>query len=51
MIKQIIEMLNAFDHYGRSETIEIAKGKYENPQSFKAFYKQVKREFQWRKRK
>jgi hypothetical protein len=51
MIKQIIEMLNSFEHYGRSEMIEIAKGKYEYPQSFKAFYKQVKRELQWRKRK
>jgi hypothetical protein len=44
-------MLNGLDHYGQSEAIEIAKGKYEYPKTFKDFFKQVKREFKWRKRK
>lgn len=51
MIKQLMTLLNGLEHYGQGENIEIAKGKYEYPQSFKAFYKQVKRELQWRKRK
>jgi hypothetical protein len=44
-------MLNGLEHYGRSETIEIAKGKYELPKTFSDFFKQVKREVKWRRRK
>jgi hypothetical protein len=44
-------MLNGLEHYGRSETIEIAKGKYELPKTFNDFFKQVKREVKWRRRK
>jgi hypothetical protein len=51
MIKQIMIMLNGLEHYGRSETIEIAKGKYELPKTFSDFFKQVKREVKWRRRK
>jgi hypothetical protein len=51
MIKQIMLLLNGLDHYGRSETIEIAKGKNEYPSSFKSTFKQIKRLIEWRKRK
>ena len=51
MISHIMAMLNGLDHYGQSEEIEIAKGKHEYPKTFKDFYKQVKREIKWRKRK
>lgn len=51
MISHIMAMLNSLDHYGQSEAIEIAKGKYEYPKTFKDFFKQVKREYKWRKRK
>jgi hypothetical protein len=51
MIKQIMLLLNGLDHYSRSENIEIAKGKYEYPKTFTGFFKQVKREIKWRKRK
>ena len=51
MIKQIMLLLNGLDHFGESEQIEIAKGKYEYPSTFKGFLKQVKRELLWRKRK
>ena len=44
-------MLNGLDHYGQSEAIEIAKGKYELPKTFGNFFKQVKRELKWRRRK
>jgi hypothetical protein len=51
MIEQILNLLKASSHYGQSELIEIAKGKYEYPKTFSDFFKQVKREFKWRKRK
>lgn len=49
MIKQIIEMLNSFDHYGRSETIEIAKGKYELPTTIRKGWNQIKRNYKWQR--
>ena len=51
MMSHIMAMLNGLDHYGQSEAIEIAKGKHEYPKTFKDFFKQVKREIKWRKRK
>lgn len=51
MINHILIMLNSLDHYGQSEAIEIAKGKNELPKTFSDFFKQVKREYKWRKRK
>lgn len=44
-------MLNGLEHYGHSESIEIAKGKHELPKTFSDFFKQVKREVKWRRRK
>jgi len=44
MIKLIIELLQIDDHYGQSEIIEIAKGKYELPKTFLDTYKQLKRQ-------
>jgi hypothetical protein len=49
MIKQIMAMLNALDHYGQSEAIEIAKGKYELPMTFKKGWNQIKRNYKWQK--
>lgn len=49
MIKQIIAMLNGLDHYGRSEAIEIAKGKYELPTTIKKGWNQIKRNYKWHK--
>jgi hypothetical protein len=45
MIKLILEMLQLEEHYGQSETIEIAKGKYELPKTWKQTFKQIKREW------
>jgi hypothetical protein len=47
MIKQIIDLLNSLDHYGQSDFIEIAKGRYELPKTFKMAFQQIKR--QWKK--
>ena len=47
MIKQILEMLNSFEHYRKSEIIEIAKGKYELPSTLTKGIKQIKRNYKW----
>ena len=47
----MIKLLHLFDHFGVSEDIEIAKGKYEIPLSFKKAFKQQKRAKEWLKRK
>lgn len=51
MIREILTMLNNNEHYGKSELIEIAKGKYELQSTIKGGIKQLKRESQWLKRK
>jgi hypothetical protein len=45
MIKEILNLLMMDNHYGQSETIEIAKGKYELPTTWKKGLNQIKR--QW----
>jgi len=47
----MFKLLNDFDHYGESETIEIAKGKYELTTTIKGAWKQHKRAKEWLKRK
>lgn len=44
MIKNILDLLKLDEFYGKSENIEIAKGKYQLPTSVKHAYKQAKRE-------
>jgi hypothetical protein len=46
MIKNILELLSLDAHYGQSEIIEIAKGKYKLVTSWKQGFEQVKR--QWK---
>lgn len=47
MIKNILELLSLDEHYGQSEIIEIAKGKYKIKTTWKQAYKQFKRELKW----
>jgi hypothetical protein len=47
MIKQILDLLNMLPHYNQSEEIEIAKGRYEIPSTFRMTFEQIKR--QWKK--
>lgn len=47
MMKQIMNMLMMGNHYNQSELIEIAKGKYEIPKSWKKGFEQIKREVKW----
>jgi len=49
MIKEILNLLMLDSHYGQSETIEIAKGKYELPNSWKKGFNQIKRYIKWQK--
>ena len=50
MIQKIIEMLKMDDHFGVSETIEIAKGKYKLESNLKKIYKQEKRKLYFKKK-
>jgi hypothetical protein len=43
MIKNIIDLLMVREHYGKHESIEIAKGKNELPTDWKKGYNQIKR--------
>jgi len=51
MIENLIEMLKFNDHFGISENIEIAKGKYKLTRNLKQVYKQKKRELKFKKLK
>jgi hypothetical protein len=50
MMKGLIEMLNSSDYYGVSERVEIAKGKYKVPNTWKDGWRKIIREL-WLKRK
>lgn len=50
MIKNIVDLLNISDYYGVSENIDIAKGKYEIPLTWKDAWKNIKRRL-WQRRK
>ena len=43
MIKDIIELLNTNEYYGVSERVDIAKGKYQTPFTWKDTWKHIKR--------
>ena len=51
MIKHILNLLALDEFYGQGELIEIAKGKYQRPTTFKQGFKQLKRQLKWQKRK
>lgn len=46
MIKQILELLALNEHYGQSEIVEIAKGKYKLVTSWGQGFEKIKR--QWK---
>lgn len=46
MIKNILALLALHEHYGQSEVIEIAKGKYKLITTWKQGFEQIKR--QWK---
>jgi hypothetical protein len=49
MITDILNMLRIDDFYGKSDNIEIAKGKYKLPTTVKDVFKQAKRELKYKK--
>lgn len=51
MIKIILDLLITNDHYGQSEYIEIAKGKYELQKKLKGGLNQINRYIQWLNKK
>ena len=50
MIKNIIDMLKLDDHFGISDNVEIAKGKYKLESNVKKIYKQEKRKLYFKKK-
>ena len=50
MIDNIVELLNTKEFYGVSENIDIAKGKYQIPFTWKDTWKNIKRRL-WQIRK
>jgi hypothetical protein len=44
MIAAVIDALQAFDYYGESEVIEIAKGKYKYAETLKEGVEKIKRQ-------
>lgn len=51
MIEQLLELLSTDDFLGRSEAIDIAKGKYKIPSTIKEIITKYKREKAWRLKK
>ena len=45
MLNQILTMLHNIDNYNGYENIEIAKGKYQLPTTWKQAFKQIKNEW------
>jgi hypothetical protein len=43
MVKDLIDLLILEEYYGVSERIDIAKGKNENPTTWKGAWKHIKR--------
>lgn len=50
MIKNIIDMLSVSKFHAESENIEIAKGRYKIPKTFKQMVKQTIREQLWKRK-
>lgn len=50
MIKEILDLLKAAEHYNQSELIEIAKGKNKIPETWMEAFKQHKRKLKWHKK-
>lgn len=50
MIKNIVDMLKLDNHFGISENVEIAKGKYKLESNVKKIYKQEKRKLYFKKK-
>jgi len=49
MIKNIVDLLSLGDYYGETKRIDIAKGAYELPTTWKGFWKLIKRHIHGRK--
>lgn len=47
MLGDILELLSKDDYFGRTEKIEIAKGKYKLTTTIKEKKQQLKREKEW----
>lgn len=46
-MKEIIELLSLKPYYKCSKVIDIAKGQYKIPETYREVYQQFKRSLQW----
>lgn len=51
MIENILNLLSIDDFKGKSELIDIAKGKHKLPGTIKEGVKQIKRELAWKRKR
>ena len=51
MLDKIIQLLPLNNYYGDSKAIDLAKGYYKIPLTFKEVFVQFKRDMQWQKRR
>ncbi len=51
LIGTIIDLLQEDDFYVISKEVEIAKGKYERPYTWRKVLNKIKREYHWQLRK
>ena len=49
MIKNVLDLLNLYPYYGVSKKIDIAKGRYEYPSTWKETWQLIKRIIHGRK--
>jgi len=47
MIKNIITLLSLNDYKGETDLIDVAKGKYKLPYTFREVFNQFKRQLAW----
>lgn len=50
MLDKIIQLLPLNNYYGDSKAIDLAKGYYKIPLTFKEMFSQFKRDMQWQKK-
>lgn len=43
MVKNVLDLLNIYEYYGESKRIDIAKGRYELPSTWKGLWILIKR--------
>ncbi len=51
MIQNILELLRLNDYYGEHDLIDVAKGRYEYPNTYREVLRSLKRSMKWQLKK